>query len=67
MFATGIKMGVEAGVFECEDPETTAALIDHAMQGTVEHAILYGGVESIDRDRIVAAGRALVRKTLARS
>ena len=46
MFAAGIKMGVEAGVFECEDPESTAALIDHAIQGTLEHAMLYRGTES---------------------
>ncbi len=67
MFAAGIKMGVEAGVFECEDPETTAALIDHSIQGTLEHAMLYRGVESIDRDRIVAAGQTLIRKVLART
>jgi AcrR family transcriptional regulator len=65
MFATGIKMGVEAGVFECADPETTAALIDHAVQGTVEHAMLYGGTESIDRDRLVAGASSLIRKVLA--
>lgn len=65
MFATAIKMGVDAGVFECEDPETTAAFIDYAIQGTLEHAMLYRGVESIDRDRIVAAAKALIRKVLA--
>jgi AcrR family transcriptional regulator len=65
MFATGVKMGVEAGVFECEDPETTAAFIAHAIQGALEHAMLYQGVESIDRDRVVAAAQRLIRKTLA--
>jgi AcrR family transcriptional regulator len=65
MFATGIAMGVEAGVFECDDPETTAAFIDHAIQGTLEHSMLYRGVESIDRDRVVRAGQQLLRKVLA--
>jgi AcrR family transcriptional regulator len=65
MFATGIAMGVEAGVFQCEDPETTAALIDHAIQGTLEHSMLYRGVDSIDRDRVVRAGQQLLRKVLA--
>jgi AcrR family transcriptional regulator len=65
MFSAGIKMGVEAGVFECEDPQSTATLIDHAIQGTLEHAMLYRGTESIDRDRIVAAARSMIRKTLS--
>lgn len=63
MFAAGIKAGMDAGVFHADDPELTAAFIDHAISGTVEHAMLYG--ESIDRDRVVAAAKSLIRKALA--
>jgi AcrR family transcriptional regulator len=63
MFAAGIQMGVDAGVFECDDPQTTASFIDHAIHGTLEHAMLYG--EPIDRDRVVRAARSLIRKALA--
>jgi AcrR family transcriptional regulator len=63
MFAAGIKAGTDAGAFRVEDPELTATLLDRAIHGTVQQAILYEG--GIDRDRVVAGARELVRKVLA--
>ncbi len=63
MFATGIKAGVEAGAFRVTDPELTATFLDHAIHGTVEHAILYEG--GVDRDRVVGGAKELMRRVLA--
>ena len=63
MFAAGIAAGMDAGAFHTEDPELTATMIDHAISGTVEHAMLYD--ETIDRDRLVRAAKSLIRKALA--
>lgn len=62
MFATGIKAGVEAGAFRVSDPVLTASLLQHAVRGTTEHLILYG--EGLDRDRVVAGAKELIRKAL---
>ncbi len=62
MFAAGIKAGMEAGAFEVTDPLLTATFLDHAIHGTVEHAVLYEG--GIDRDYLVAGARDLLRRVL---
>ena len=62
MFTSGMNAGIEAGVFKTSDPELMSKLFHYALDGTLTHAILYG--EKIDRDRFVAAGKELVRKTL---
>jgi AcrR family transcriptional regulator len=63
MFATGIKAGMEAGAFRVTDPVLTATFLDHAIHGTVEHAILYEG--GVERDRVVAGAKELMRRVLA--
>jgi hypothetical protein len=40
-----------------------ATLLDHAVHGTVEHAILYDA--ELDRERLLASARELTRKFLA--
>lgn len=63
MYAAAIKAGRDAGVFRITDPEQTARLLHYALDGALKHAVLY--VEEIDRDRLIAAARELVRKALA--
>jgi AcrR family transcriptional regulator len=62
MFAGGIKAGMEAGAFQVSDPLLTATFLDHAVHGTIEHAILYDG--EIDRDHVVAGAKELMRRVL---
>jgi AcrR family transcriptional regulator len=64
MFAASIKMGIDAGVFDVEDPELIGRFLHYAVDGALSHAIMYE--ENFDRGRLVAAARELVRKTLAR-
>ena len=63
MFAAGIKAGMEAGAFRVSDPVLTATFLNHAIHGTVEQAILYEG--GVDRDRVVAGARELMRRVLS--
>jgi AcrR family transcriptional regulator len=63
MFSAGIAAGIEAGAFRVTDPLMAATLLDHAVHGSVEHAILYD--EDFDRDRLLASARELTRKFLA--
>lgn len=63
MFSAGIQAGMEAGAYRVTDPYMAATMLDHAIQGTVEHAILYDG--HLDRDRLVAAAKELMHKVLA--
>jgi AcrR family transcriptional regulator len=63
MFSTGIAAGIEAGAFRVSDPLMAATLLDHAVHGAVEHAILYD--PDLDRDRLLASARELTRKFLA--
>jgi AcrR family transcriptional regulator len=62
MFSAGIAAGIEAGAFRVADPLMAATLLDHAVHGSVEHAILYD--EDLDRDRLLASARELTRKFL---
>jgi AcrR family transcriptional regulator len=62
MFAAGIKAGSDAGAFRVTDPLLTATFLDHAIHGTVEHAILYEG--GVDRDRVVNGAKELMRRIL---
>lgn len=63
MFADGIRRGVEAGVFEVEDPEMTAVLLHHALDGALLEALVYN--PELSKDRIKASSKRLVRKVLA--
>jgi AcrR family transcriptional regulator len=65
MIASGIQMGIDAGVFEVDDPQTTAALLHHALEGTGLEALLYN--PGLSKESIIASGKALARKTLAPS
>jgi AcrR family transcriptional regulator len=63
MFSAGIAAGIEAGAFRVTDPLMAATLLDHAVHGSVEHAILYD--QDFDRDRLLASARELTRKFLS--
>jgi AcrR family transcriptional regulator len=63
MFAASIKMGIDAGVFSVQDPVLIGRFLHYAMDGALGHAIMYD--EDLDRDRVVAAARELVRKVLS--
>ena len=63
MFVASIKMGIDAGAFSVRDPELIGRFLHYAMDGALSHAILYD--EPLDRARLVAAARELVRKALA--
>ena len=62
MMATGIRLGVATGVFDVEDPDMTAGILMHGIHGVLRHAILYD--TDVDRDRIVAAAREVMRRVL---
>jgi len=64
MFVAGIRAGVEAGAFGASDPEMTAAFLHHAIEGSLKEAVLFG--HAVERDRLVATGKELARKVLAR-
>lgn len=63
MFAAGIQAGIEAGVFRVSNPELTARLLHHAIQGTMHQAVLYE--RDVNRDELIASARELVHKVLA--
>lgn len=62
LIEAAIHSGASAGQVRVEDPETTASLIYFGLTGTLYHVLLYE--EEMDRDRLVAAGQALVRRAL---
>jgi AcrR family transcriptional regulator len=61
LYEAGITAGVEAGAFTCAHPRATALLLLHAVEGTVEHHVLYGGPPP---EELIAAAQALVRGAL---
>ena len=63
MFASSIKMGIEAGVFSVHDPVLIGRFLHYAMDGALSHAIMYD--TELDRDRLIDAARELVRKVLS--
>ena len=63
LFAEGIKQGIDAGVFECSDPEATAIMLHHAIDGALLEALVYK--PELGKDRIKASSKQLVRKVLA--
>lgn len=62
LIEAAIHSGASAGQVRVEDPETTASLIYFGLTGTLYHVLLYE--EEMERDRLVAAGQALVRRAL---
>jgi AcrR family transcriptional regulator len=63
MFASSIKMGIDAGAFSVQDPVLIGRFLHYAMDGALSHAILYDA--ELDRDRLIGAARELVRKVLS--
>jgi AcrR family transcriptional regulator len=63
MMALAIQAGVEAGAFRVSDPELTASMLHHALEGSLQGALAFG--ETLDRDRFLAAARDLVHRALA--
>jgi AcrR family transcriptional regulator len=61
LYEAGIAAGVEAGAFRCDHPRATALLLIHAVDGTVQHHVLYGGP---GRDELIEAAQQLVRGAL---
>jgi AcrR family transcriptional regulator len=62
MIAAGIEAGVTTGTFACRDPYLTAGLLMHALDGYVQHCILYD--DAVDEARLSAGMKELVRKAL---
>jgi AcrR family transcriptional regulator len=58
-----LEVGRQLGFIHTSDPEMTAHLLDAAISETVSDHITYG--EPADIDRLIAATKELVRKTLA--
>lgn len=58
-----LEAGVRLGFIHTSDPEMTAYLLDAAISETISDHIAYG--EPADLDRLIAASKELVRKTLA--
>ena len=58
----GIRVGAASGEFEIDDPETVAAILIHGIQGLLHHSMLYE--ETIDRERILAAAKHVMRRSL---
>ena len=65
MLVASLRAGVRDGVFSTTDAELTARLLHHAIDGTLINSLLYDREPEVDRDRLVAAIRELVRKSLA--
>jgi AcrR family transcriptional regulator len=63
MFVGGIQAGIAAEVFKVSDPELAARMIHHALEGSINHAVLYE--PRIERDRLITAAREFVHKILA--
>jgi AcrR family transcriptional regulator len=63
LMALAIRAGVEAGAFRVNDPELTASMLHHALEGSLQGALAFG--ETPDRDRFLAAARDLVHRALA--
>lgn len=57
-----IRTGMYTGRIRVDDPEVTAAMIAFGLSGTVHHALLHE--EVFDRERMIDAGRRLVRRAL---
>ncbi|MBW3619146.1 MAG: TetR/AcrR family transcriptional regulator [Actinobacteria bacterium] len=62
LLIAAIRQGAAEGVFEVDDPETTATLLYFALEGTLHHTILYEA--DVDRDRLVSSARALIHRAL---
>lgn len=62
VIAAGIQSGVDAGVFDVDDPAMVATILQHGVFATIEHAVMHG--DPIDRDRLVAATRTIARRAL---
>ncbi len=63
MIGSGIRAGVDAGVFQVADPALMGTLLHHAIEGTLMETILYQ--EAFDRDELVAGAKELVHKALS--
>src|SRR5919109_5032055 len=55
MFASGIKLGVQAGAFRVTDPALAGRFLHHALDGGMTHWMLYEG--EFDRGRFLTAAR----------
>ena len=62
MIVMGLRVGTATGAFKIEDPEMVAGLLMHGVQGLLHQMLLYEG--EVDRDRILAAARHVMRRTL---
>jgi TetR/AcrR family transcriptional repressor of nem operon len=58
----GLRVGVATGEFDCKDPETVASILIHGIEGVLHHAMLYD--EQVHRDRVLAAAKHVMRRSL---
>jgi AcrR family transcriptional regulator len=63
IFTAGIQAGVEAGAFHVEDPEATAMLLYHALEGALREMVVFG--REFDRERLLHAMSQTARRCLA--
>lgn len=62
LLEAALRQGAAEGVFEVDDPETTARLLYFALEGTLHHTILYE--PEVDRERLVTAAQTLIHRAL---
>lgn len=53
LLSSALREGTEAGAFAVEDPEMTAALLYHGLEGVLRDAVAFG--RELDEDRLVDA------------
>jgi AcrR family transcriptional regulator len=63
LLTVGIKVGMAARTFDVDDPSLTAWMLMDAIQGTTLRLLQRDA--PFDRDRLVEAARALVRRALS--
>jgi AcrR family transcriptional regulator len=63
LVADGIRLGIEQGAFQVDNPEATASLLNHATEGAVVEAILYDS--GLTQSEITKAAKEMARKVLA--
>ena len=63
LVADGIRLGIEQGAFHVDNPDATAALLNHATEGAVVEAILYDS--GLTKEELIAAAKEMARKVLA--
>ena len=62
LMEAAIRQGVAEGVFDVDDPATTARLLYFALEGALHHMILYEA--ELDRERVITSAQTLIHRAL---